>query len=64
MAITSELVGSLGKGWRRAAHSTDIKAGQVYIYRNSSNNGWIVSVSGGGTTLDMSRNPHVIDAPY
>ena len=64
MAITSELVGSLGKGWRRAEHSTDVQAGQVYIYRNSSNNGWIVSVSGGGTNMDMSRDPHVIDAPY
>lgn len=64
MAITSELVGSLGKGWRRASSSTDVKAGQVYIYRTSSNNGWIVSVSGGGTNLDMSRDPHVIDAPY
>ncbi len=64
MAITTQLVGKLGRGWRKATSSTDVQAGQVYIYRNSANSGWIVSVSGGGTNLDMSKDPHIIDSPY
>ncbi|GEM_PF-3337559 len=64
MAITTQLVGKLGKGWRKATSATDVQAGQVYIYRNAQGTGWIASVSGGGTNLDMARDPHIIDSPY